>query len=110
MKRILATMLFLCVVVSGMVMLSSCEKNEFTAMIPGFNAFMDKVEELTHVHKITLVEQVNPTCNDAGTKEYRWCRVIAFGRTGLCSRGVFASGGIAYVGHGSSQIGVGGRC
>ena len=74
MKRILATMLFLCVVVSGMVMLSSCEKNEFTAMIPGFNAFMDKVEELTHVHKITLVEQVNPTCNDAGTKEYYICK------------------------------------
>lgn len=74
MKRILATMLLVCVVVSGAVMLSSCEKNEFTAMIPGLNATMDLVEELTHVHKLELVEQVDPTCNDAGIKSYYACK------------------------------------
>ncbi len=74
MKRILATILLVCVVVSGAVMLSSCEKNEFTSMIPGLNATMDLIEELTHVHKLTLVEQVDPTCNDAGTKAYYACK------------------------------------
>ena len=74
MKRILATMLLVCVVVSGVVMLSSCEKNEFTSMIPGLNATIDKVQELTHVHKLELVDQVDPTCNDAGTKSYYACK------------------------------------
>lgn len=74
MKRILATMLLVCVVVSGAVMLSSCEKNEFTSMIPGLNATIDKVQELTHVHKLELVDQVDPTCNDAGTKSYYACK------------------------------------
>ncbi len=74
MKRILATMLSVCVVLSGVVMLSSCEENEFTSMIPGFNAFADKVEELTHIHRIVPVEQVDPTCNEAGTKAYYACK------------------------------------
>ena len=74
MKRILATMLLICIVVSGVVMLSSCEKNEFTSMIPGLNATMDLVEELTHVHKLTLVEQVNPTCDEPGVKAYYTCK------------------------------------
>ena len=74
MKKILATMLLVCVVVSGMVVLSSCEKNEFTSMIPGLNATMDLIKDLTHVHKLELVEQVDPTCNDAGTKSYYACK------------------------------------
>ena len=74
MKRILATMLLVCVVVSGAVMLSSCEKNEFTSMIPGLNATIDMIEELTHVHKLELVEQIDPTCDEAGTKAYYACK------------------------------------
>lgn len=74
MKKILATILFLCVVVFSMALLSSCEANEFTSMIPGLNAFMEKVEEYTHVHVIELVEQVEPTCGEPGTKAYYACK------------------------------------
>ena len=74
MKRILATVLLMCVVVSSMAILSSCEKNEFTSMIPGLNATMDLIEELAHVHRLELVAQVDPTCNDAGTKSYYACK------------------------------------
>lgn len=73
MKKIIATLLFICVAISGMLMLSSCEKNEFTSMIPGLNATMDMIEELTHRHNIYLVEQVDPTCNEVGVKSYYAC-------------------------------------
>ena len=74
MKKTLATILLLCVAISSMLLFSSCEKNEFTSMIPGLNATMDLVEELTHRHKIVLVEQVNPTCNEVGTQAYYACK------------------------------------
>lgn len=73
MKKTLVTILMLCIVLSGMLLLSSCEKNELTSMIPGLNGTIDLIEELTHKHKIVLIEQVSATCNSAGTKAYYAC-------------------------------------
>ena len=73
MKKIIATVLLVCVVVSGIVFICFGEKSDFTSIIPGLNATMDMVQDLTHVHKLQLVGQVDPTCDDAGTKAYYAC-------------------------------------
>ncbi len=73
MKKTLATILLFCVVLSSVLLFSSCEKNEFTSMIPGLNGTIDLIEELTHKHKIILIEQVEPTCGEAGAKAYYAC-------------------------------------
>lgn len=73
MKKTLANILMLCIVLSSILLLSSCEKNEFTSMIPGLNGTIDLIEELTHKHKIVLIEQVEATCSNAGTKAYYAC-------------------------------------
>lgn len=74
MRKKITAVLLACMAVSNIALLSSCEPNEFTSMIPGLNATMELVEELTHRHKIEPVAQVDPTCHDAGTRAYYICR------------------------------------